>query len=110
MRLSSLQRAEQVGGLLLGVGGVEDLDPIDAKDADQLLDLGGLGDVPVGVGDDGDAAGVVDQLDRLLGGGPAARHEGLCAGHQVLLEEWPHVLARPSGAGDVGAANRKSVA
>ena len=67
----------------------------------------GVGDVPVGVGDDGDAAGVADQLDRLLGGGPAARDEGLGAGHQVLLEEGAEVAGRAGGAGDVGAADRE---
>ena len=58
------------------------------------------------MGDDGDAAGLVDQLDRLRGGRPAARHEGLGAGHQVLLEEGAEVAGRPRRLGDVRAADR----
>ena len=60
-----LAELQQVGGLLLAVGRVEGLDAVGAERADQVLDLVGLGDVPVGVGDDGDAAGGADQLDRL---------------------------------------------
>ena len=53
---------------------------------------------------------LVDQLDRLLGGRPAPRHEGLGARHQVLLEEGAQVAGRARGAGDVGAADRERVA
>ena len=105
-----LAELEQVGGLLLAVGRVEGLDAVGAEGADQVVDLARLGDVPVGVGDDGDAAGLVDQLDRLLGGRPAARHEGLGAGHQVLLEEGAEVAGRAGRPGDVGAADRERVA
>ena len=52
----------------------------------------------------------MDQLDRLLGGRPAAGHEGLRARHQVLLEEGPEVAARAGRPGDVGAADRERVA
>ena len=62
------------------------------------------------MGDDGDAAGFADQLDRLLGGRPAAGDEGLGARHQVLLEEGAEVAGRPGRAGDVGAADRERVA
>ena len=62
-------------GLLRGVRRVEGLDPVEADVADEALDqvanLVGILDVPVGMGDDGDPAGVVDQLDGLLGGRPA---------------------------------------
>ena len=83
---------------------------LDLEGADQRLDLGGVLDVPVGMGDDGDAAGLVDQLHGLLGGRPAPRHEGLGAGHQVLLEESAHSLAGAGGPSDVGAADRERVA
>ena len=58
------------------------------------------------MGDDRDAAGVVDQLDRLLGGRPAPRDERLRARDQVLLEERAEVGAGAGGLGDVGAADR----
>ena len=67
-RPSSSQSAEQVLGLLLGVGRVEGLDPVGAgASGSGPRPRSGDGDVPVGVGDDGDAAGLADQLDRLLG-------------------------------------------
>ena len=97
-------------GLLGGVRRVEGLDPVEADVADQALDqvahLLGVLDVPVGVGDDGDAAGVVDDLDRLLGGRPLARDERLRARDQVLLEERAEVGPGAGRLGDVGAADR----
>ena len=105
-----LAELEAVLRLLLGVRRVEGLDPVEADVADEALDqvadLLGLGDVPVGMGDDGDAAGLVDQLDGLLGARPVARDEGLRAGDQVLLEERPEVRAGAGGLGDVRAADR----
>src|SRR4051794_36890590 len=62
------------------------------------------------MGDDGDSTGAANQLDRLLGGRPAAGDEGLRAGPQVLLEEGPEVAARAGRPGDVGAADRERVA
>ncbi len=62
------------------------------------------------MGDDGDAAGLVDHLDRLLRGRPAAGDEGLGSRHQVLLEERPEVAAGAGRPGDVGAADRERVA
>ena len=99
-----------MGCLFLAVGWVEGLYSVDREDADQVIDLMGRGDVPVGMGYYGDAAGLVDQLDRLLGGRPAARHEGLGAGDQVLLEEGAEVAGRPGCLGDVGTADRERVA
>ena len=58
---------QEVSGLLLAVARIEGLDPVGAERADQVLDLVRLGDVPVGVGDDGGATGGADQLDRLRG-------------------------------------------
>jgi hypothetical protein len=58
------------------------------------------------VRDDGDAAGFADQLDRLLGGRPAAGDEGFGTGDQVLLEEGAEVAGRAGCLGDVGAADR----
>ena len=97
-------------GLLGGVRRVEGLDPVEPDVADEALDqvanLLGVLHVPVGMGDDGDAAGVVDQLDGLLGGRPLARDERLRAGDQVLLEEGAEVGAGAGGLGDVRAADR----
>ena len=105
-----LAELEAVPGLLGGVRRVEGLDPVEADVADEALDqvadLLGILDVPVGMGDDGDAAGLVDQLDGLLGGRPLARDERLRAGHQVLLEERAEVGAGAGGLGDVRAADR----
>jgi hypothetical protein len=58
------------------------------------------------MGDHGRASRPVDQLDRLLGAGPASRHEGLGARHQVLLEEGAEVRARAGRARDVRTADR----
>src|SRR6185436_5087439 len=59
-----------------------------------------------GMGDYGDAAGVVDQLDSLLGARPAPRDERFRAGDEVLLEERAEVGAGAGGLGDVGAPDR----
>ena len=76
---------------------VEGLDPVEADVAhealDQIADLVGVLDVPIGMGDDGDAAGVVDQLDRLLGARPLARDERLRPRDEVFLEERAEVGA-----------------
>jgi hypothetical protein len=58
------------------------------------------------MGDDRDPAGVVDQLDGLLGGRPAARDERLGPRDQVLLEERAEVGPGAGGLGDVGATDR----
>ena len=72
----------------------------------EVADLVWVLDVPVGMRDDGDSAGVVDQLDGLFGGRPPARDERLRARHQVLLEERAEVGAGAGGLGDVRAADR----
>ena len=99
-RPSLLAEGEQVPRLLLAVGRVERLDPVDAERPDQLLDLGRVGDLPVGSGDDGDSARLLDRLHRLLGGRPAARHEGLWPSTRYCSKNGPR-RARAGGAGDV---------
>ena len=73
---------------------------------DQVAHLARLGDVPVGMGDDGHAAGCVDQLDGLLGARPASRHERLRARHQILLEEGAEVGPGARRTGDMGTPDR----
>ena len=90
------QRSSRWAVCSLVCGRVEGLDAVGGERADQVVDLVGRRDVPVGVGEDGHAARLVDQLDRLLGGRPAAGDECLRARDQVLLEEGAEVSARPA--------------
>ena len=95
-----LAELEAVPGLGRRVRRVEALDPVELDIADEALhqvaDLVGILNVPVGMGDHGDPAGVVDQLDGLLGGRPAAGDKRLRAGHQVFLEERPRSGPAPA--------------
>src|SRR6185436_18272247 len=124
---AGLQQSELVAALgeqlcLLGVvGDVEALDavePVLAEQVDRLQHLGVGVEVPVGVGPDRDAAGVVDPLDRLDHGRVRAREVGGLAGDQEVGQERGDVvvaLGRESvgvrrvvehGLREVGAADR----
>ena len=78
-------RGDQLG-LLARVGDVEGLDAVDAERVeavDRREHFVGVGEVPERVRPHGDAAGVVDRLDRLGDGGRLAQAEGGRALDQV---------------------------
>ena len=68
-RPSSSQSSRQMPGLLGVCGRVEGLEAVGARAPRTRSRPVRVLDVPVGMGDHGDAAGVVDELDRLLGVG-----------------------------------------
>ena len=93
------------------VRGVEALDSVEVEVVDQGGHLAGLAHVPERMGEDGRAAGAVDDLRRLGRIGPATGDERLRPGHQPLLEESAHLVGLDAGGlGDVRAADRGGIA
>ena len=106
----------QEPGLLLVVGGVEDLDPVEpglAEQRDLLEHLVGVLDVPERVGPDRRAARVVDPADRLLDSRAGARQVGGRARDQVGRDEGGDVrvalLLQPLLVGGVLEHRRRQV-
>jgi hypothetical protein len=72
------------------MGRVEGLDPVEAQPdeaVDRVQDTVGMGDVPERVRPDGDAAGAVDERNRLGDGRRGARAVGRRPRHQIRLEK-----------------------
>jgi hypothetical protein len=76
--------------LLARVRRVEDLDAVDAQGreaVDDRQDVVVVVEVPERVRPDGDAAGAVDQVDRVGDGRVRAAHEARRSRHEVGLED-----------------------